>query len=99
MTDPTSSLPALPCYLNGEFSTVREARVSVLDRGFIFGDGIYEVVKRLAAEGVAVILISDEIPEVLYHTHRVLIMRGGRLTGAFAPHRTSEAELKVAVNA
>jgi simple sugar transport system ATP-binding protein len=57
------------------------------------------VVKRLAAEGVAVILISDEIPEVLYHTHRVLIMRGGRLTGAFAPHRTSEAELKVAVNA
>jgi simple sugar transport system ATP-binding protein len=62
-------------------------------------DGIYEVVKRLAAEGVAVILISDEIPEVLYHTHRVLIMRGGRLTGAFAPHRTSEAELKVAVNA
>ncbi len=62
-------------------------------------DGIYEVVKRLAAEGVAVILISDEIPEVLYHTHRVLIMRGGRLTDAFAPHRTSEAELKVAVNA
>ncbi|MBA2965590.1 MULTISPECIES: D-amino acid aminotransferase [Ramlibacter] len=44
MTDPTSTLPALPCYLNGEFSTVREARVSVLDRGFIFGDGIYEVV-------------------------------------------------------
>jgi D-alanine transaminase len=44
MTDTTSQLPALPCYLNGEFSTVREARVSVLDRGFIFGDGIYEVV-------------------------------------------------------
>jgi D-alanine transaminase len=44
MNDPTSQLPALPCYLNGEFSTVREARVSVLDRGFIFGDGIYEVV-------------------------------------------------------
>jgi D-alanine transaminase len=37
-------IPALPCYLNGEFSTVREAKVSVLDRGFIFGDGVYEVV-------------------------------------------------------
>jgi D-alanine transaminase len=37
-------LPALPCYLNGEFSTVRDAKVSVLDRGFIFGDGVYEVV-------------------------------------------------------
>jgi D-alanine transaminase len=48
MTDTTSQLPALPCYLNGEFSTVREARVSVLDRGFIFGDGIYEVVPAYA---------------------------------------------------
>ena len=37
-------IPALPCYLNGEMSTVRDAKVSVLDRGFIFGDGVYEVV-------------------------------------------------------
>ena len=32
------------CYLNGEFGLLSEARVSVLDRGFIFGDGIYEVI-------------------------------------------------------
>ena len=38
------SIPALPCWLNGELSTTREAKVSVLDRGFIFGDGVYEVV-------------------------------------------------------
>jgi D-alanine transaminase len=31
------------CYLNGEFLPLAEARVPVLDRGFIFGDGIYEV--------------------------------------------------------
>lgn len=37
-------LPDLPCYLNGEVLPQRDARVSVLDRGFIFGDGIYEVV-------------------------------------------------------
>ncbi|MBN9426975.1 MAG: D-amino acid aminotransferase [Burkholderiales bacterium] len=30
--------------LNGEFLPIEEARVPVLDRGFIFGDGIYEVV-------------------------------------------------------
>ena len=42
MTD--TSLPLLPCYLNGEFSNLRDAKVSVLDRGFIFGDGVYEVV-------------------------------------------------------
>ena len=31
-------------YLNGEFLPLGEARVSVLDRGFIYGDGVYEVV-------------------------------------------------------
>jgi D-alanine transaminase len=37
------SLPASLCYLNGEFTPLRDARISVLDRGFIFGDGVYEV--------------------------------------------------------
>lgn len=37
-------LPDSPCVLNGEFGTVATAKVSVLDRGFIFGDGVYEVV-------------------------------------------------------
>ena len=32
------------CYLNGELLPIAEAKVSVLDRGFVFGDGIYEVV-------------------------------------------------------
>lgn len=31
-------------YLNGEFGPLSQAKISVLDRGFIFGDGIYEVV-------------------------------------------------------
>lgn len=32
------------CYLNGDYLPLDEARVSVLDRGFIFGDGVYEVI-------------------------------------------------------
>ena len=31
-------------YLNGEFMPLDEARIPVLDRGFIFGDGVYEVI-------------------------------------------------------
>ncbi len=31
------------CFLNGEFLPLSQAKVSVLDRGFIFGDGIYDV--------------------------------------------------------
>ena len=38
------TLPDTLCYLNGEDSPLHLAKVSVLDRGFIFGDGIYEVV-------------------------------------------------------
>ena len=33
-----------PCYLNGTFTVLGQAQVSVMDRGFIFGDGVYEVV-------------------------------------------------------
>jgi D-alanine transaminase len=44
MTNATNDLPDLPCYLNGEWATLATAKVSVLDRGFIFGDGVYEVV-------------------------------------------------------
>ncbi len=38
------AMPDSLCYLNGEYGSLREAKVSVLDRGFIFGDGVYEVV-------------------------------------------------------
>jgi D-alanine transaminase len=31
-------------YLNGEFMPIEQARISVLDRGFIFGDGVYELI-------------------------------------------------------
>ena len=45
MTNATAApIPDLPCYLNGEWATLSTAKVSVLDRGFIFGDGVYEVV-------------------------------------------------------
>lgn len=32
------------CYLNGEFIPLADAKISVLDRGFIFGDAVYEVI-------------------------------------------------------
>jgi len=45
-----NALPDTPCYLNGDFSTLRDAKISVLDRGFIFGDGVYEVVPAYAGK-------------------------------------------------
>ncbi|CCD29971.1 D-amino-acid transaminase [Candidatus Glomeribacter gigasporarum BEG34] len=37
-------------YLNGEWLPLSNARISVLDRGFILGDGVYEVIPVYAAE-------------------------------------------------
>ncbi len=38
------------CYLNGEFIPLKDAKVSVLDRGFIFADGIYEVIPAFSGK-------------------------------------------------
>jgi D-alanine transaminase len=45
-----TKLPPLPCYLNGEFTRLPDAKISVMDRGFIFGDGVYEVVPVYAGQ-------------------------------------------------
>jgi D-alanine transaminase len=42
-----TSQPGRIVYLNGEFLPEAEARLSIFDRGFLFGDGIYEVTSVL----------------------------------------------------
>ena len=37
------AIPDYVCYLNGQYLKLADAQVSVLDRGFVFGDGVYEV--------------------------------------------------------
>ena len=39
----SDTLPNTICYLNGDYTPLKDAKISVLDRGFIFGDGVYEV--------------------------------------------------------
>ncbi|GGD95476.1 ribose ABC transporter ATP-binding protein [Aureimonas endophytica] len=52
--------------------------------------GIYETVAALAAQGVGVILISDEVMEVFATCDRVLHMREGRIVGEAVPGQISE---------
>jgi D-alanine transaminase len=40
----TTAWTELPCFLNGHLGRLGEARVSVMDRGFVFGDGVYELI-------------------------------------------------------
>ncbi len=60
--------------------------------------GIYDIVKQLAAQGMGILLISDEVPEVLYNCHRILLMRKGRLVGEYFPEHISEQELNQKIN-
>jgi simple sugar transport system ATP-binding protein len=76
----------------------RQPRLLILDSPTVGIDiaakqEIYEIVDRLAAEGMGVIFISDEISEVLEHTDRILVMREGRIIAEHAATETSEEQL------
>ena len=62
-------------------------------------DGIYAIIRELAAEGMAVIMISDEVPEVLYHSHRILVMDRGRIASEHSPAAITADALQEAVDA
>jgi simple sugar transport system ATP-binding protein/ribose transport system ATP-binding protein len=58
---------------------------------------IYEVLVRLASDGLAILLISNELEEILGLAHRVLVMRGGRLVAELSgPDMTEEAIVSAA---
>ena len=64
------------------------ARILFLDeptRGVDVGakQEIYQLINTLAAKGVAIVLMSSELPEVLGLSDRVLVMREGRIAGEF----------------
>ena len=42
---------------------------------------IYDLIRKLAAQGVGVMLISSGLPEVLALAHRIVVMHEGRITG------------------
>ncbi len=44
---------------------------------------LHEIIKSLAGEGIGILVISDDIPELLHLCNRILLMRRGRLAGMF----------------
>ncbi len=61
--------------------------------------GIFAIVHRLAEAGMAILLISDEIPEVYFNADRILHMRDGRIVGAYVPGETDIDAIEGAVHA
>lgn len=62
--------PDAPCYLNGRWLAVDEAQVSVLDRGFIFGDGVFEVIPVYAGR---LFCFDEHMTQLEHSLHAVRI--------------------------
>ncbi|MFD2648950.1 sugar ABC transporter ATP-binding protein [Devosia albogilva] len=54
---------------------------------------IYHIIAALAAEGKSIIVISSELQEVIGLSHRVVVMREGRLAGRLEGAEITEAEI------
>ncbi|MGB8814252.1 MAG: sugar ABC transporter ATP-binding protein [Paracoccaceae bacterium] len=62
-------------------------------------EGIFEIVRALADKGIAILLISDEVPEVYFNADRVLHMAAGRIVAEHDPRRLALTELETAIYA
>lgn len=54
---------------------------------------IYELMNRLVAKGKSIIMISSELPEVLGMCDRILVMRGGRITGEMNANTATQEKI------
>ncbi|GAB2185192.1 sugar ABC transporter ATP-binding protein [Roseibium sp. LAB1] len=54
---------------------------------------IYHFIAALAAEGVSVVVISSEMPEIIGICHRVVVMREGHITGVLTGDHINENEI------
>jgi simple sugar transport system ATP-binding protein len=61
--------------------------------------GIFRIVRQLAEKGLAILLVSDEVPEVYMNADRVLHMAGGKVVAEWDPRRTSLQDMEAAVYA
>ena len=56
-------------------------------------DIIYRIIQRLAEDGLAVVLVSDDLPELLQNCDRILMMRKGQIANTFDAEGLAEETL------
>jgi simple sugar transport system ATP-binding protein len=81
-----------------------EPKVLILDCPTVGVDvgaraGIFRIVRALAEKGLAILLVSDEVPEVYMNADRVLHMAEGRIVSEWDPRQTSLSAMEAAVYA
>lgn len=81
-----------------------EPRLLILDSPTVGVDvgaraGIFRIVRKLADEGLAILLISDEVTEVMLNADRVLHMAEGRIVGEYDPRETDVPSMEARIYA
>ena len=61
--------------------------------------GLFAIVRHLAEQGLAILLISDEVPEVYFNADRIIHMAGGRFIGTYDPGAMALGDVEKAVYA
>ena len=61
--------------------------------------GLFAIVRNLAEQGLAILLISDEVPEVYFNADRIIHMAGGRFVGTYNPGQMALGDVEKAVYA
>jgi ribose transport system ATP-binding protein len=54
---------------------------------------IYELMNELTQEGAGILMISSDLPEVLGMSDRILVMRGGRITGELSTDEATQERI------
>ena len=54
---------------------------------------IYQLINKFKAEGMSIILVSSEMPEVLGMSDRILVMHQGRISGEFLANDANQEKL------
>lgn len=72
-------------YLNGEYLPLSEAKVSVLDRGFLFGDGVYEMIPSYSGQLFRLQDHLDRLQASLGRIHLELSYQLDKWQDIFAP--------------
>jgi ABC-type sugar transport system ATPase subunit len=54
---------------------------------------IYRIMSQLARTGVAILMISSELPEILGMSDRILVMREGRIVAELPGRTTTQEEI------
>lgn len=78
-----------------------QPRILILDeptRGIDVGTkaAVHGLMSQLAAQGMAILMISSELPEVLGMSDRILVMREGQLTGQFSRAEATQEKIMLA---